>query len=129
MAECKDFIEAVDLFLKGPNIARMKRLAAIATKHTGNEYLLDGTDLLTIDGKLEYLRERGWTVAIHNDYQLGPQRFSFWLFTHKKSGRFLKEEDKMDAKALDRIVKHVQMEQRHTTELEMMVNNSREEER
>lgn len=48
---------------------------------------------------LEGLRAAGWSVAVHNDYALGLERRTFWLFTHP-SGFWAKGEGPSDAKAL-----------------------------
>ncbi len=44
------------------------------------------------------LRAMGWLVAVHNDYTLNGERFTFWLFT--KGERAVKGEGKTDADAL-----------------------------
>lgn len=49
------------------------------------------------------LRAKGWTVAVHNDYEQGGERFTFWLMTKKGSNIALKGEGKTDAEALDQI--------------------------
>jgi hypothetical protein len=56
----------------------------------------DRGDILT---DLELLRNRGWSVAVHNDYRLGGERFTFWLLTDG-SGRYVKGEGRTDAEAL-----------------------------
>ncbi len=50
---------------------------------------------------LAALRARGWRVAVHNDYQLGGEFHTFWLFTHE-NGRWIKGEGQSDAEALSR---------------------------
>lgn len=47
------------------------------------------------------LRERGWSVAVHNDYRMMGESYTFWLFT--KDGRAVKGEGRTDGEALDRI--------------------------
>lgn len=47
------------------------------------------------------LRCRGWMVAVHNDYRLDGERFTFWLLT--KGDRCVRGEGKTDLVALDRI--------------------------
>lgn len=49
------------------------------------------------------IRAQGWTVAVHNDYQEHKSARTFWLVTHKESGRFLKGEGTTDAQALNQI--------------------------
>jgi hypothetical protein len=55
------------------------------------------------------LRDRGWSVAVHNDYHQairpgGPkERATFWLLTHAATGRFLKGEGPTDQDALNQI--------------------------
>jgi hypothetical protein len=45
------------------------------------------------------IRERGWVVAVHNDYKIDGAPHTFWLFT--KDGRAVKGEGLTDADALD----------------------------
>lgn len=47
---------------------------------------------------LETLRSYGWSVAVHNDYRLHGERFTFWLFT--RGTRCVKGEGRSDAEAL-----------------------------
>lgn len=48
---------------------------------------------------LDEMRAHGWHVAVHNDYPLGEEWFTFWLFTHG-SGRYVKGEAATDLGAL-----------------------------
>lgn len=48
---------------------------------------------------LARLRQAGWTVAVHNDYRLGGQSYTFWLLTHP-CGRWVKGEGSTDDGAL-----------------------------
>lgn len=52
--------------------------------------------------ELEIIREAGWSVAVHNDYTLSGERFTFWLFTHP-NGRWVKGEGRSDEEALEQI--------------------------
>ena len=47
------------------------------------------------------IRNTGWSVAVHNDYTLNGERFTFWLFT--KGDRCVKGEGETDAAALDSV--------------------------
>lgn len=47
---------------------------------------------------VDVLRERGWSVAVHNDYRLRGERQTFWLFTC--GSRCVKGEGPTDAVAL-----------------------------
>lgn len=47
------------------------------------------------------IRDAGWMVAVHNDYRLDGELFTFWLFT--KGERAVKGEGKTDAEALNQI--------------------------
>lgn len=49
------------------------------------------------------LRAEGWSVAVHNDYRLNGEAFTFWLWTHP-SGRYVKGEGRTDADALAQCV-------------------------
>ncbi len=44
------------------------------------------------------IRDKGWSVAVHNDYWLGDERWTFWLFT--KGNRCAKGEGRSDLEAL-----------------------------
>lgn len=44
---------------------------------------------------------RTWSVAVHNDYRMMGENYTFWLFT--KNGRAVKGEGRTDGEALDRI--------------------------
>lgn len=52
-------------------------------------------------GSPDDLRKLGWSVAVHNDYRLLGQAFTFWLFT--KDGRAVKGEGHTDSDALDEV--------------------------
>ncbi|MCE9642894.1 MAG: hypothetical protein K8Q97_01065 [Candidatus Andersenbacteria bacterium] len=47
------------------------------------------------------IRAAGWMVAVHNDYRLNGELYTFWLFT--KDDRAVKGEGKSDAEALNEI--------------------------
>jgi len=47
------------------------------------------------------LREKGWLVAVHNDYVQNDIRMTFWLLTHSPTGRFVRGEGCTDEDALD----------------------------
>jgi len=47
---------------------------------------------------VDELRARGWLVGVHNDYLLGRDQYTFWLFT--KGSRCAKGEGRTDAEAL-----------------------------
>lgn len=55
----------------------------------------------SVDGALNELRANGWDVAVHNDYRLGGENHTFWLFT--KNGRAVKGEGRTDAEALAQV--------------------------
>lgn len=61
------------------------------------------------------IRAKGWSVAIHNDYRLGGEAFTFWLFT--KDSRAVKGEGRTDAEALNEvraaITAAIEIEPRH----------------
>lgn len=52
-------------------------------------------------GCADDLRALGWSVAVHNDYRLSEQAFTFWLFT--KDGSAIKGEGRTDAEALNQV--------------------------
>ena len=49
----------------------------------------------------EDIRNKGWAVAVHNDYRLNGEKHTFWLFT--KGDFAIKGEGLTDAEALDAI--------------------------
>lgn len=52
------------------------------------------------------LRNSGWRVACHNDYQYKGRVFTFWLFTHE-TGVFVKGEAATDLEALAEVVAEI----------------------
>ncbi len=48
---------------------------------------------------IDELREQGWSVAVHNDYHLNGELYTFWLLTHP-NGRWIKGEGRTDAEAI-----------------------------
>lgn len=52
-----------------------------------------------IETMLHALRKADWRVAAHNDYRLGGNWYTFWLFTHP-SGLYVKGEGETDEDAL-----------------------------
>ena len=48
------------------------------------------------------LREKGWMVAVHNDYRINGERKTFWLLTYD-DGQYVKGEGATDAEALNEI--------------------------
>lgn len=54
------------------------------------------------------LRKRGWSVAVHNDYFIDGERYTFWLFTNDlQAGACAKGEGRTDAEALDQVRKFI----------------------
>lgn len=52
-----------------------------------------------IENLLKWLRDAGWRVAVHNDYETNGHQMTFWLFTHPK-GEYVKGEASTDLGAL-----------------------------
>ena len=48
---------------------------------------------------LRALRAGRWTVAVHNDFRLNDEPYTFWLFTHP-DGRWIKGEGTSDLVAV-----------------------------
>lgn len=48
---------------------------------------------------LDKLRADGWSVAVHNDYRLRGEHFTFYLFTHP-DGSWIKGEGRTDEEAV-----------------------------
>lgn len=57
------------------------------------------------DSNANDIRAEGWAVAVHNDYRLRGEFYTFWLFT--KDDRAIKGEGKTDAEALDIIRRQI----------------------
>lgn len=55
--------------------------------------------VMPLEAMLLWLRAAGWTVARHNDFRLGGELMTFWLFTHE-DGRWKKGEAKTDTIAV-----------------------------
>lgn len=55
---------------------------------------------MTLEQLLASMRADGWAVAVHNDYRLDGDLYTFWLFTHAKTGRFVKGEAATDERAV-----------------------------
>lgn len=51
------------------------------------------------DERVAAMRDAGWCVAVHNDYRVDGERYTFWLWTHP-SGRWIKGEGRTDEDAL-----------------------------
>lgn len=62
------------------------------------------------------IRQKGWSCAVHNDYQKNATSYTFWLFT--KDGRAVKGEGPTDADALEQI-------RREISKIEASIPNSR----
>jgi hypothetical protein len=60
---------------------------------------------MRLEDMLGAMRAAGWTVGCHNDYCVNEKLGTFWLFTHKKSGRFVKGEATTDHDAVFLAVK------------------------
>jgi hypothetical protein len=71
----------------------------IAIVETQTEQGLDGRS------RPDDVRERGWTVAVHNDYRQGGVAHTFWLFT--KGNSTVKGEGLTDAEALDAVRREI----------------------
>lgn len=51
------------------------------------------------------VRAGGWAVAVHNDYRLNGESYTFWLFT--KGDRCAKGEGRTDAEAIRQVVAEI----------------------
>jgi hypothetical protein len=57
---------------------------------------------MDLSATLSVMRQHGWRVAVHNDYSIGGRDMTFWLFTHPKTGRFVRGEGDSDAEAVSK---------------------------
>ena len=75
------------------------------SEHAAGEVLVrSGNDVLEYahnPASPDDIRARGWMVAVHNDYRLNGELYTFWLFT--KGDRAVKGEGKCDAEALNEV--------------------------
>jgi hypothetical protein len=55
---------------------------------------------LNLEMLLNAMRCAGWRVAVHNDYSQVGKLYTFWLFTHAESGRFVRGEAESDLLAV-----------------------------
>lgn len=76
--------------------ATIGELLLESTRNSARDVLDDVEDSFQKD--LEFLRNAGWTVAVHNDYRQDGKSHTFWLFT--KGERAVKGEGATDAEAL-----------------------------
>jgi hypothetical protein len=68
---------------------------------TDNQPLNPAADRALCEGLPDDIRALGWGVAIHNDYRLNGEQFTFWLFT--KGDHCIKGEGRTDVDALNQI--------------------------
>ena len=61
----------------------------------------------TLTETLTWLRAKGWMVGAHNDYFVAGMRYTFWLFTNRTTGRFLKGEAPTDETAVSLVADQV----------------------
>jgi hypothetical protein len=54
---------------------------------------------------LQAIRNEGWRVAVHNDYALAGESYTFWLFV--KGDFAVKGEGKTDAEALKKALDQI----------------------
>lgn len=59
-----------------------------------------------LEDRLNFLRDSGYSVAIHNDYRQGGKRMTFYLFTHI-SGTWVRGEAETDSKAIDEVMRRI----------------------
>ena len=71
---------------------------------------------LDLSAMLKWLRCCGYTVAVHNDYYLKDQLRTFWLFTHRQTGTFLKGEGSTDEWAVNDVMSQLPEKYREPSE-------------
>lgn len=62
----------------------------------------------SLEELLAFMRQQGWLVAVHNDYRHNGT-YTFWLFTNKESGRFVKGEAEDDLTAVQQCLDQVRL--------------------
>lgn len=63
--------------------------------------------LVSLSEMLDSIRRSGWRVAVHNDYEVNGELFTFWLFTNPRSGRFFKAEARTDLEAVNAMLEQL----------------------
>lgn len=58
---------------------------------------------MNLSEQLKKMRDEGWMVAVHNDYRLDGEAYTFWLFTNFRNNTFVQGEAKTDEEALENI--------------------------
>jgi len=56
---------------------------------------------VTLSEMLKEVRDRGWMVGCHNDYMLNGKQFTYWMFTHAASGKYVHGEGETDERAVE----------------------------
>ena len=64
---------------------------------------VEPTGKVFLSSSADDLRERGLTVAVHNDYRLHGEAHTFWLFIDESTGISYKGEGKTDTEALNKV--------------------------
>ncbi len=57
--------------------------------------------VMELETMLDWMRCNGWAVAVHNDYKVGGEKYTFWLFTHP-NGTWVKGEAPTDREAVSK---------------------------
>lgn len=58
---------------------------------------------MNLSERLKKMRDEGWMVAVHNDYRLDGEAYTFWLFTNFRNKTFVQGEARTDEEALQNI--------------------------
>jgi hypothetical protein len=65
------------------------------------------------------LRAKGWRVSSHNDYILGGEFFTYWLFT--KGHICAKGEGRTDEEAIQEVMKHIERLEKYPITVEPLL--------
>ncbi len=96
--------ESIDAGERDSWVASAKRAVAVATGQIGAQPQPQGANRGVAPTDLDFLvqlhglRDDGWQVAVHNDYRISGERFTFWGLT--KGSRWVKGEGRTDAEAI-----------------------------
>ena len=64
---------------------------------------------------LKRMRDAGWRVAVHNDYEYAGKLYTFWLFTHTKLKTYVKGEGVTDYDAIQEAIREMEISTRVRT--------------
>ena len=71
-------------------------------------HAMEAVEKASLAQMLRELRSEGYMVGVHNDYMQAGKFQTFWLFTHRSRGTFLKGEGPTDEEAVKSVLEQVE---------------------